>query len=65
MKNPLIATTTAVLWVGFGLLAIQQSSKPESPAGKAPSITIHEVAGDGNIEAIKQALAAGANVKKR
>ncbi len=36
--------------------------KPEPPTGKAPDISIHDAAYDGNIEAVKQHLAAGANV---
>ena len=61
---------TAVLVVGCG--ESQQSAppveaKPEPPTAKAPDISIHIAARDGNIEAVKQHLAAGAdvNVKDR
>ena len=36
--------------------------KPEPPTAKAPDISIHEAAMRGNIEAVKQHLAAGADV---
>jgi hypothetical protein len=36
--------------------------QPEPPSAKAPDISIQDAAGDGNIEAVKQHLAAGADV---
>jgi hypothetical protein len=39
--------------------------KPEPPKAKAPDISIHDAAGRGNIEAIKQHLAAGADVNAK
>jgi len=38
---------------------------PEPPTAKAPDISIHEAAEDGNIEAVKQHLAAGADVNAK
>ena len=65
MKSQLIAIVAAVLVVGCG--ETQQSvpqaeAKPEPPSAKAPDISIHDAARDGNIEAVKQHLAAGADV---
>jgi cytohesin len=44
---------------------VAESAKPEQPTAKAPDISIHEAATDGNIEAVKQHLAAGANVNAK
>ena len=68
MKNILITTIAAVLVVGCG--ESQQSapapeSKPEPPTVKAPDISIHDAAREGNIEAVKQHLAAGADVNAK
>jgi hypothetical protein len=65
VKSQLIAIVAAVLVVGCG--ETQQSvpqaeAKPEPPSAKAPDISIHDAARDGNIEAVKQHLAAGADV---
>ena len=35
------------------------------PTGKAPDISIRDAAGDGNIEVVKQRLAAGADVNAK
>ena len=68
----LITTIAAVVLVGCG--ESQQSApapeaKPEPPTGKAPDISIHDAAGArgrrGNIEAVKQHLAAGTDVDAR
>jgi hypothetical protein len=64
MKQLLI-TITAVLLVGCG--ESQQStpapeSKPEPSTAKAPNISIVD---DGNIEAVKQHLAAGTDVNAK
>ena len=61
----LFITIAAVVLVGCG--ESQQSvpapeSKPEAPTAKAPDISIHKAAEDGNIETIKQHLAAGTDV---
>jgi len=60
MKHHLLTTIAAVLMVGCG---VSQSAEP--PTAKAPDISIHEAANEGNIEAVKQHLAAGTNVNAR
>ena len=57
MKHLLLTTIAAVLVVGCG-----ESQPPKPPTAKAPDISIHFAARKGNIEAIKQHLAAGADV---
>ena len=47
----------AVLLVGCG-----ESQPPESPTAEAQDISIHDAAENGNIEAVKQHLAAGTDV---
>ena len=59
MKHILI-TIAAVVLVGC---ATTQS--PEPPTAKAPDISIHEAAYTGNIEAVKQHLAAGTDVNAK
>ena len=68
MKHLLLTTIAAVVMVGCG--ESQQSapapeSKPEPPTAKAPDISIREAARTGNIEAVKQAIAAGADVNAK
>ena len=41
---------------------VVEASQPEPPTAKAPDISIHEAAAKGNIEAVKQHLADGADV---
>jgi len=60
MKNILITTIAAVLVVGCGG---SQSSEP--PTAEAPDISIHDAAEEGNIEAVKQHLAAGTDMNAR
>ena len=60
MKHLLLTTIAAVLVVGC---ATTQS--PEPPTGKAPDISIVDAAKEGNIEAVKQHLAAGADVNAK
>ena len=60
MKHFLITTIATVLLVGC---ATTQS--PEPTTAKAPDISIHEAAGKGNIEAVKQHLAAGTDVNAK
>jgi len=65
IKNILITTIAAVLLVGCG--ESQQSapapeSKPKPPTAKAPDISIHDAVEKGNIEAVKQHIAAGTDV---
>ena len=57
MKHILFTTIAAVLLVGCG-----KSAQESSTEVKAPDISIHEVAMKGNIEAVKQHLAAGTDV---
>ena len=44
---------------------VAEAAKPEQPTAKAPDISIHYAANSGNIEAIKQHLAAGADVNAK
>jgi len=65
MKHLLLTTIAAVVLVGCG--ESQQSApspeaKPEPPTAKAPDISIHDAAKSGNLEAVKQHLAAGTDV---
>ena len=65
MKHILLTTITAVLVVGCG--EPQQSvphpeTKPEPTTSKAADISIHEAVAEGNIEAVRQHLAAGTDV---
>jgi len=41
---------------------VAEAAKPEPPTAKAPDISIHYAAGEGNIKAVKQHLAAGTDV---
>ena len=76
MKHILLTTIAAVVLVGCG--EAQQSAPPaetepsepvaeatqtEPPTAKAPAISIHSAAFRGNIEAIKQHIAAGTDVE--
>ena len=60
MKHLLLTTIAAVVLVGCG-----ESQPTEQPTAKAPDISIRFVAGKGNIEAVKQHLAAGTDVNAR
>jgi len=55
MKHLLLTTIAAVVLVGCG------ESQPPEP----PDISIHRAARDGNIEAVKQHLADGADVNAK
>ena len=57
MKHLLLTTIAAVLVVGCAT-----TQQPEPPTAEAPDISIHEAAEEGNIEAVKQHLAAGTDV---
>ena len=59
MKSQLIAIVAAVLMVGCCTPA------PEPPPAKAPDISINQAVFDGNIEAVKQHLAAGTDVNAK
>jgi ankyrin repeat protein len=41
---------------------VAEAAKPKPPTAKAPDISIHDAAGEGNIEAVKQHIAAGTDV---
>jgi len=60
MKHLLLTTIAAVLVVGCG-----ESQSPEPPTAKGPDISIHKAAWDGNIEAVKQHIAAGVDVSAK
>ena len=60
MKPLLLTTIAAVLLVGC-----DTTQSPEPPTAKAPDISIHEAAYTGNIEAVKQHLAAGTDVNAK
>jgi hypothetical protein len=75
MKHLLLTTIAAVLLVGCGesqqstplpeskpAEPVAKAAQPEPPTAKAPAISIHEAAAEGNIEAVKQHLAVGADV---
>ncbi len=75
MKHLLLTTIAAVLVVGCGesqqsapapeakpVEPVAEAAKPEPPTAKAPAISIYNAAGLGNIEAVKQHIAAGTDV---
>ena len=57
MKSLLVSIVAAVFLVGCGA-----SQPPEPPTAKAPDISIWDAAEDGNIEVVKQHIAAGTDV---
>ena len=72
MKHLLLTTIAAVLLVGCGeaqqsapspeakpVESVAEAAQPEPPTTKAPDISIHKAAYDGNIEAVKQHLVLG------
>ena len=78
MKHLLLTTIAAVVLVGCG--ESQQSApapeakpdepvaevaQPEPPKGKAPDISIHDAAKAGDIETVKQHIAAGTDVNAK
>ena len=78
MKHLLLTTIAAVLVVGCGesqqsapapetkpAEPIVEAIQPEPPTAKAPDISIHEATGRGDIEAVKQHLAAGTDVNAK
>ena len=72
MKHLLLTTIAAVLLVGCGTtqspvtyLAAPHWTSPKPPTAKAPDISINQAVFDGNIEAVKQHLAAGTDVNAK
>jgi len=78
MKSQLIAIVAAVLVVGCGesqqsaptpeskpVEPVVEAATPEPPTAKAPDISIYRAANRGNIEAVKQHLAAGTDVNTK
>ena len=76
MKHLLLTTIAAVVLVGCGesqqsaptpeakpVEPVAEAATPEPPTAKAPDISIHSAAFRGNIEAIKQHIAAGTDVE--
>ena len=69
MKHLLLTTIAAVVLVGcattqspVSYLAAPHWTSPKPPTAKAPDISINQAVFDGNIEAVKQHLAAGTDV---
>jgi ankyrin repeat protein len=78
MKHILITTIAAVLLVGCGesqqsappaeakpVEPVAEASQPEPPTAKAPDISIQEAVESGNIEVVKQHIAAGVDVNAK
>ena len=75
MKHILITTIAAVLLVGCGTTkqatppaeakSVAEEPQPEASAVKLPEISINDAIDEGNIEAVKQHLAAGADLNAR
>ena len=78
MKHLLLTTIAAVVMVGCGesqqsaptpeakpVEPVAEASQPDPPTVEAPDISISEAAWDGNIEAVKQHLAAGTDVNAK
>jgi len=49
----------------LGDLMNAEAAKPEPPPAKAPDISIHDAAYEGNVEAVKEAIATGADVNAK
>ena len=60
----LITTIAALVLVGCGE-SRQAANAPEAQTAKAPDISIHEAVKEGNVEAVKQHIAAGTDVNTR
>jgi ankyrin repeat protein len=78
MKSTFVSIVAAVLLVGCGesqqsnpapeakpVEPVAEASQPEPPTAKAVDISIHDAAKEGNIEAVKQHLASGADVNAK
>jgi hypothetical protein len=74
MKKSLITTFAAVVLMGCGespqsapapeAKPVAEAAQPEPPTAKAPDISIYIATSTGNIEAVKQHLAAGTDVNE-
>ena len=60
----LLITIAAVVLVGCGE-SQHSAPAPEAPTGKASDISMHDAVGTGNIEAVKQHIAAGMDVNAK
>jgi ankyrin repeat protein len=78
MKHLLLTTIAAVVLVGCGesqqsatapetkpVEPVAEAAQPETPTTKASDISIRDAAYNGNIETVKQAIAAGADVNEK
>ena len=78
MKSIIVSIVAAVVLVGCGdsqqsaptpeakpVEPVAEASQPEPPTAKAPDISIHKAAEEGNIETVKQHLADGVDVNAR
>jgi ankyrin repeat protein len=78
MKHLLLTTIAAVVLVACGrsqqsapapetkpVEPVAEAAKPEPPTAKAPDISILEAIDEGNIEAVKQHIAAGTDVNAK
>ena len=78
MQHLLLTTIAAVVLVGCGesqqsaptpeskpAEPVAEAAKPEPPTAKAPDISIHDAVEKGNIEAVKQHIAAGTDVNAK
>ncbi len=78
MKSILVSIVAAVLLVGCGEAQqsappaeakpaepVAEAAPPEPPTTEAPDISIHQAVFDGNIEAVKQHLAAGTDANAK
>ncbi len=77
MKHLLLTTIAAVVLVGCGesqqstpapeskpVEPVAEAATPEPPTAEAPDISIHDAAAAGDIDAVKQHIAAGADVNE-
>ena len=77
MKHLLLTTIAGVVLVGCGesqqsvppaeakpVEPVAEAATPEPPSAKAPDISIHDAAAAGDIDAVKQHIAAGADVNE-
>ena len=76
MKHLLLTTIAAVVLVGCGesqqsapqaepVETVAEASQPEPSTAKAPRISIGDAVDSGNLEAVKQHIAAGTNLNKK